>query len=87
MAAFLIESVLLATVGGLIGCALGSVVNGASTGTTNWDSFSELAFTFRVTPGILAAGLIFAVVMGAIGGLLPAWRAAGKRIAESLRAA
>lgn len=87
MAAFLVESVLLALVGGLIGCGLGMLVNGVSTGTTNWSSFSELAFTFRVTPQILATGLGFAVVMGAVGGLLPAWRAARKRIAESLRAA
>lgn len=84
--AFLVESVLLAAVGGLVGCALGSLVNGVATGTTNWDSFSELTFQFRVTPGVLAAGLGFALVMGAIGGLLPAARAARKRIAESLRA-
>lgn len=87
MAAFLVESVLLALVGGLIGCALGLLVNGVSTGTTNWNSFSELAFTFRVTPDVLATGMVFAVLMGAVGGLLPAWRAARKRIAESLRAA
>jgi ABC-type lipoprotein release transport system permease subunit len=85
--AFMIESVLLATVGGLLGCALGLLVNGASTGTTNWESFSEVAFAFRVTPPILVAGLCFAILMGAVGGLLPAARAARKRVAESLRAA
>src|SRR5262245_36944945 len=86
LTAFVLESVLLSVGGGLLGCALGSIVNGASTGTTNWDSFSELAFTFRVTPRILGSGLGFAVLMGAVGGLLPAWRASRKRIAESLRA-
>lgn len=87
MLAFLLESVVLALAGGLIGCALGLLVNGVSTGTTNWNSFSEVAFSFQVTPNILITGLVFAVVMGALGGLLPAWRAARKRIAESLRAA
>ena len=85
--AFMVESVLLALVGGLLGCALGLLINGVSTGTTNWASFSEVAFAFRVTPPILVAGLVFAVVMGAVGGLLPAARAARKRVAESLRAA
>jgi ABC-type antimicrobial peptide transport system permease subunit len=87
LVAFMVESVLLAVVGGLLGCALGLLVNGASTGTTNWESFSEVAFAFRVTPPILVAGLIFAVFMGALGGLLPAARAARKRVAEALRAA
>jgi ABC-type antimicrobial peptide transport system permease subunit len=87
LAAFMVESVLLSLVGGAIGCGLGMLVNGVSTGTTNWDSFSELAFSFRVTPDILVSGLVFAAVMGAVGGLLPAWRAARKRIVDSLRAA
>jgi ABC-type lipoprotein release transport system permease subunit len=87
LVAFMIESVLLAIVGGLLGCALGLLVNGASTGTTNWESFSEVAFAFRVTWPILLAGLAFAVFMGALGGLLPAARASRKRVADSLRAA
>jgi ABC-type lipoprotein release transport system permease subunit len=87
LVAFMIESVLLAIVGGLLGCALGLLVNGASTGTTNWESFSEVAFAFRVTWPILVAGLVFAVFMGALGGLLPAARASRQRVADSLRAA
>jgi ABC-type antimicrobial peptide transport system permease subunit len=86
MLAFMLESVLLALAGGILGCLLGSLVNGTSTGTTNWASFSEVAFQFRVTPPILAAGLVFALAMGAVGGLLPAARAARQKIAESLRA-
>ncbi len=87
LVAFVVESVLLSIAGGVLGCLLGFIVNGTSTGTTNWASFSELAFAFRVTPAIMGLGLLFAVVMGAIGGFLPAWRASRKRIAESLRAA
>jgi len=87
LGAFMLESVVLSLAGGAIGCGLGLLVNGVSTGTTNWDSFSELAFTFRVTPDILITGMVFAAVMGAVGGLLPAWRAARKRIVDSLRAA
>jgi ABC-type antimicrobial peptide transport system permease subunit len=86
LASFVVESVLLSLVGGLLGCGLGAVIHGTSTGTTNWDSFSELAFDFRVTPGILVTGLIFAVVMGAVGGFLPAARAARQRITDALRA-
>ena len=51
-------------------------MNGLVTSTTNWASFSEIAFTFRVTPGLLLAGLVFAVVMGVVGGFFPARRAA-----------
>jgi putative ABC transport system permease protein len=83
---FMVESILLAAVGGLLGCGLGMLVNGARTGTTNWASFSELTFQFSVTPVVLATGFVFAIVMGAFGGLLPAARAARKRISESLRA-
>jgi ABC-type lipoprotein release transport system permease subunit len=83
---FLLESMLLAAAGGVVGCALGSLVHGVSTGTTNWASFSELDFEFRVTPAILGAALLFAVVMGAIGGLLPAARAARMQVSEALRA-
>jgi putative ABC transport system permease protein len=83
--AFLAESVALAIVGGIIGCALALPVHGISTGTTNFASFSEVAFKFRITPGLLAAGLVFSAVMGAAGGLLPALRAARIPVARALR--
>jgi len=54
--------------------------------TTNWDTFSELAFGFAVTPEIVAYSLIFAVVMGVVGGFLPAVRAARMNILTALRA-
>lgn len=83
--AFLAESVALALVGGIIGCVLALPVHGMSTGTTNFASFSEVAFKFRITPGLLAAGLVFSAVMGAAGGLLPALRAARIPVARALR--
>ena len=83
---FQIESVLLALFGGALGCLLALPINGITSSTTNWSSFSEVAFAFRVTPLSLAAGMIFSAIMGLIGGFLPALRAARRAIASSLRA-
>lgn len=83
--AFLVESVALALVGGIIGCVLALPVHGLSTGTTNMASFSEVAFKFRITPALLLAGLAFSAVMGAAGGLLPALRAARIPVSRALR--
>jgi putative ABC transport system permease protein len=83
--AFLAESVALALIGGVIGCILALPVHGLSTGTTNMASFSEVAFKFRITPALLAGGLLFAGLMGAAGGLLPAIRAARIPVARALR--
>jgi putative ABC transport system permease protein len=85
VAAFLAESVALAIVGGVIGCVLALPVHGLSTGTMNMASFSELAFKFRITPTLLAGGMIFSALMGAVGGLLPALRAARIPVARALR--
>ena len=85
VAAFLAESIALALVGGVLGCLLALPVHGMSTGTTNFTSFSEVAFKFRITPGLLAGGLVFSVVMGAVGGVLPAIRAARIPVARALR--
>jgi putative ABC transport system permease protein len=85
VSAFLAESVALAVVGGAIGCLLALPVHGLSTGAMNMTSFSELAFKFRITPGLLLNGLIFSAVMGAVGGLLPAIRAARIPVARALR--
>src|SRR5471030_2244356 len=83
--AFLVESIALATIGGVLGCLLALPVHGLSTGTTNFSSFSEVAFKFRITPGLLAGGLVFSAFMGAVGGLLPAIRAARIPVARALR--
>jgi putative ABC transport system permease protein len=85
LASFLAESALIAVVGGIIGALLALPINGIVTSTTNWASFSEIAFSFRVTPGLLLAGLCFAVVMGLIGGFFPARRAAKQPVVQALR--
>jgi putative ABC transport system permease protein len=81
MTSFMTESVLLALLGGAIGCVLALPVNGITTSTTNWSSFSEVAFAFRVTPLGMLLGLIFAAVMGVVGGFLPALQAARRGFA------
>ncbi len=85
LASFLAESALIAAVGGVVGALLALPVNGIVTSTTNWASFSEIAFSFRVTPGLLLAGFGFAVVMGLIGGYFPARRAAKMPVVQALR--
>lgn len=86
MGSFLLEAVLIAGIGGVLGCLIALPINGLVTSTTNWASFSEVAFAFRITPRLLVNGMIFALVMGVIGGLLPARRAARQTVAEALRA-
>ena len=85
LTSFLIESVFLAIVGGAIGCLLAFPMNGFTTGTGQTASFSEVAFAFRITAGSVAAGMIFATVMGFLGGLLPGLRAARLPITSALR--
>jgi putative ABC transport system permease protein len=84
---FVLESVLLAILGGLLGCLVAFAANGYTAGTGQTNSFSELAFAFRITPTTLMVGMIFAVVMGFVGGLLPALRAARMPITNALREA
>jgi len=87
LTSFLIESVILAIIGGAIGCLLAFPMNGFSTGTGQTQSFSEIAFNFRITPGIVLVGMGFAVAMGILGGLLPALRGARMPITSALREA
>jgi putative ABC transport system permease protein len=87
LAAFLAEAMLLAVVGGALGLACASLMQFLSFSTTNFQSFSELAFGFRLTPAIMMKTLIFSLVMGVIGGFLPALRAARMKIVDALRAA
>ncbi len=80
------ESVLLCAVGGVLGgLAAYAGFNGYQTATLNWQTFSQVAFAFLVTPALLAQGIAWAVVMGVIGGLLPALRAARLPVATALR--
>jgi ABC-type lipoprotein release transport system permease subunit len=87
MLSFMAESIFLALLGGALGCVLALPINGIATSTTNFSSFSEVAFAFRITPGALLAGMIFAGVMGTVGGFLPAVKAARQTLATTLRGA
>jgi len=86
LGAFLIESVVLALVGGALGVALAAFLSFARISIVNFQSFSEIGFGFALSPGIVRSALIFAVVMGVIGGFLPAVRAARLNIVNALRA-
>jgi ABC-type antimicrobial peptide transport system permease subunit len=85
--AFLFESVLLGAVGGAVGIALASFMQLVQISTLNWQSFAELAFSFALTPKIAVLSFCFAIVMGIVGGFLPAVRAARLKIVDALRAA
>ena len=85
LVSFLAESAFIALIGGLLGCLFALPLNGIVTSTTNWSSFSEIAFSFRVTPMLLLVGLIFGVVMGIVGGFFPALRAARLQVVQALR--
>jgi ABC-type antimicrobial peptide transport system permease subunit len=87
LGAFLVESLGLALLGGLVGLALASTLQLFTISTMNWQSFAELAFTFSLDGGIVVKSLVFALVMGLLGGFLPAFRAARMNIVEALRAA
>src|ERR1700730_13312331 len=82
---FLFEALLIAFIGGLLGCVAVLPLNGLTTGTMNWQTFSHLAFAFRVSPALLGIGILFALLMGLLGGVPPAIRAARRPIALALR--
>ncbi len=82
---FAAESLSLALVGGVVGCVLALPINGLSTGTLNFATFSEIAFAFRVTPDLVLKGMLFAVFLGLFGGLLPSWNASRQQIVQALR--
>jgi len=84
--AFLFESVLLGAVGGVVGIGLASLMQLVQISTLNWQSFSELAFRFTLTPRIVFSSFVFALLMGVLGGFLPAVRAARLDIIDALRA-
>lgn len=83
--AFLIESLFLALLGGLIGLGLASFLSFVKISTLNFASFSEIAFSFSLSPAIIVASLMFSLVMGFIGGFLPSFRAARLNIVNALR--
>jgi ABC-type lipoprotein release transport system permease subunit len=85
LTSFVFESVCLALIGGIIGCLIALPLNNMSAGIGNWQTFSEMAFRFRISFGAILAGLAFAAVIGALGGFLPAWSAARRGIVTAMR--
>lgn len=82
---FLLESVLLCLMGGIVGCLISLPFNGISTGTANWATFSEITFAFRFGPKVLMQGILMALAMGLLGGIIPAVRAVRLNIVNALR--
>ena len=82
---FVIEALLISFLGGALGCIAVLPLNGLTTGAMNWQTFSHLAFAFKITPLLLGVGILFALLMGLIGGVPPAIRAARRPIAFALR--
>ncbi len=89
MASFVLESIFLALLGGILGCFLGilavKLALSGVTGTTNFATFSEVVFAFRLTPQLLMTGVVFSLLMGFFGGVFPAGRAAFTKITNALR--
>jgi ABC-type antimicrobial peptide transport system permease subunit len=81
---FLLESMALGVAGGLLGVSGAALLNSMTISTVNWDTGTELAFAFHLTPAMAGEGLLFAVCMGAVGGLAPATRAARMEIVRAL---
>ena len=82
---FLFESLLLSLLGGLLACLITLPLNGITTGMGNFVTFSETSFNFRVGPDVMVIGIIFSLILGALGGFLPARHAAKKEILTALR--
>jgi len=82
---FLFEALLISFVGGVLGCLVVLPLNGLTTNTMNWQTFSNLAFAFKITFDLLVIGVLFALVMGVLGGVLPAVRAAVRPVVVALR--
>ena len=82
---FVVEALLISLLGGVLGCLAVLPLNGLTTGAMNWQTFSHLAFAFRITPLLLGIGILFSLLMGLIGGVPPAIRAARRPPAFALR--
>ena len=82
---FVFEALFISLVGGILGCLVVLPVNGLTTSTMNFQTFSHVAFAFQITPRILAVGIVFSLFMGLIGGVPPAIRAAQRPVAHALR--
>lgn len=85
MISFIIEGAILALIGGAIGCLISLPMHGYTTGTIKFESFSEVVFQFRITPALLLKGMAFALILGILGSLLPAMRAARLPVISALK--
>lgn len=82
---FMLEALLLGLLGGGVGILMTLPINGIETGAMNFNTFTEVAFAFRITPQVLVRAILFALTLGLLGGALPAWRAARLSPTEALR--
>ena len=85
LASFQWESIFLCLSGGLVGSGLALFANGIQTGTTSFETFSDVSFAFTITPGLMAQGVAFSLIMGLLGGCLPAWRASRIPLTEAMK--
>jgi putative ABC transport system permease protein len=85
LTSFVLESLMLALLGAVVGILLMLPFNGMQTGTSNQVTFSEVVFALRITPHVAFNAIIFALIMGLVGGLAPAWHAARRNILDALR--
>jgi putative ABC transport system permease protein len=83
--AFLGEALVLGLMGGALGCLMVAPLNGLQTGAMNFNTFTEVAFAFRVTPDVLATAVTFSLVLGLLGGAVPAWKASHLTPVSALR--
>jgi putative ABC transport system permease protein len=83
---FIIEGAILASIGGVLGCLLALPMNGISTGTLSFNTFSEVVFRFHITPKLMLEGMLFAVAVGIVGSLFPAIRASRLPVIAALKA-
>ncbi|MFT4543531.1 MAG: putative ABC transport system permease protein [Planctomycetota bacterium] len=84
---FMVEALVLGLVGGAFGILFALPLDGIETGTANMITFSEVAFAFSLTPAVLIDAVTFAVILGLLGGALPAWRASRMEVIDALRRA
>ena len=85
LVSFMLESTFLSLLGGVVGVLLAFPINGMSAGVGNFTTFSEVAFKFKVSLAAILAGLLFAAIIGLLGGLLPAWAASRKDVIQAMR--
>ena len=85
LASFQWEAIVLCLAGGVLGALLSRLANGIQTGTTSFQTFSDVSFAFTITPGLMLQGLAFSLAMGLLGGLLPALRASRIPLTEAMK--